>query len=259
MRLFATFFFILLCVSLQFAVPASASEDAKQIMRHVYDRANGNDRHYFITMTLINKNGGTRIRKMESFSKDYGKDRKSIMIFRDPADVSGTMFLSWEYDAINRDDDKWLYMPAMKKVRRISGASRNEYFMGSDYTYDDMGKRHPDKDTYTNLGSETVGGHSCWKIECTPVSDDLYTKRIVWVSKEALLVIKADYFDKDGLIKAFLAKDFRKQDGFWSVYVGEMDNVSRNHKTIMTTEQIEYNTGIQDSIFTAATLQRGRI
>lgn len=251
--------FMALVPVLGLTIPAHGAEDGRTIMTRVHDRADGDDRHSEVTMTLVNKQGRQRVRAMESFSKDYGKDRKSIMIFREPADVKGTMFLSWEYDALGRDDDKWLYMPAMKKDRRISGASRNEYFMGSDFTYDDMDKRHPEKDRQTVLGQEEYKGHRCWKIECIPTGTEMYTKRVVLVSQEALLVLKAEYFDKDGLLKIFEATDFRKQDGFWNIYASVMTNVARDHKTIMETAFMRYNTGLKDSLFTVTALQRGRL
>lgn len=248
-----------LILSLAATMAAQAEENGRAIMTRVYNRADGDDRHSEITMTLVNKQGRQRVRVMESFSKDYGKDRKTIMIFREPADVKGTMFLSWEYDALGRDDDKWLYMPAMKKDRRISGTSRNEYFMGSDFTYDDMDKRQPEKDEQTVLGEEEYKGHRCWKIECIPIGPELYAKRTVLVSQEALLVLKSEYFDKDGLLKVYEATDFRKQDGFWNVYTGVMTNVARDHKTILKTAFMRYNTGLEDSLFTVTTLQRGRL
>lgn len=252
-------FSLVLVLGFGFVLSASGAEDGRAIMARVYDRPDGDDRHSEMIMTLINKQGRQRVRAMESFSKDFGKDRKSIMIFREPADVKGTMFLSWEYDALGRDDDKWLYMPAMKKDRRISGSSRNEYFMGSDFTYDDLDRRHPDKDTYTVLGEEDYKGHSCWKIECIPLKPESYLRRVILVSKEALLVVKGEYFDKDGLLKIFEALDFHKQGGFWNIYECVMNNVSRQHKTIMKTKDIQYNTGIRDSQFAVTTLQRGRL
>lgn len=107
-----------------------------------------------------------------SYSVDVGrakKDRKSIMFFQYPGDVKGTGFLTWDYDDPSRDDDKWLYLPAMKKTRRISGSSaKQDYFMGSDFTYDDMGSRHVDEDTHKLLGEESIGGHKCWQLESVP-------------------------------------------------------------------------------------------
>ncbi len=242
---------------------AEATEQAlsgQQIMTRVDDRPDGDDRKSVQTMTLINKSGRKRIREVESLSKDYGKDKKSIMVFKKPADVSGTAFLTWEYDDPTREDDKWLYMPAMKKVRRISGASKNEYFMGSDFTYDDMGDRNVEEDTHTLLGEENVDGHDCWKIESIPVNpEDMYTRKLLWVCRAADMVIKAEYYDKDGLLKIYKALDFRKQDGFWTLFRSEMDNVSRHHKTVMTVDAVQYDSGISDHLFRVSTIQRGAI
>lgn len=239
---------------------AAAPLDGKKIMTQVYDRPDGNDRTSIITMSLINKNGRKRVREMQSFSKDYGKDRKSVMVFKDPADVRGTAFLSWDYDEVQKEDDKWIYLPAMKKVRRISGASKNELFMGSDYTYDDMGKRSVDKDTHKLIGDDRILGHDCWKIESISKDPgDLYHKRIIWVSKAAFMVVQAEYFDKDGLVKIFKVLDIKKQGGFWTMLRSEMDNVSRHHKTVMETGSVQYDTGVRDDLFTVSTIQRGAI
>jgi hypothetical protein len=229
-------------------------------MTMVYDRADGDDRRSVMTMTLTNRQGRQRIRTVESFSKDYGRDRRNIMIFLEPADVKGTMYLSWDYENPQKEDDRWLYMPALRKDRRISGASRNEYFMGSDFTYDDIGRRHPEKDEQRLLGEETVGGFDCWKIECIPLDpSESYTRRVTWVTKETHLVIKAAYHDKDGLLKTFEALDLQEQDGFWSVYVCAMVNAVTGHRTEMKLDLVRYNTGLEDALFTVSTLQRGRI
>jgi len=255
---------IFFCIALLMAVlPAQAAETTPtglKIMTRVDDRPDGDDRTQMLTMTLINKSRRQRIRKVKSYSKDFGKDKKSVMVFEKPADVRGTAFLSWEYDDPAREDDKWLYMPAMKKVRRISGASKNEYFMGSDFTYDDMGDRNVEEDTHTLLGEEVVDGHDCWKVESIPVDpEDMYTRKVIWVCKAADMAIKAEYYDKDGLLKTFKALDFRQQDGFWTLFKSEMDNVSRKHKTVMEIDSVKYNTGINDNLFRVSTIQRGNI
>lgn len=231
-----------------------------EIMTRVDNRLDGDDRTSRMTMTLINRNGRERVREIKSFSKDFGKDKKSVMVFLRPADVKDTAFLSWEYDDPSRDDDKWLYMPALKKVRRISGASKNEYFMGSDFTYDDMGDRNVEEDTHTLIAEEEIDGHACWKIESIPVDpEDMYTRKVIWVSKEAELTLKAEYYDKDGLLKVFRVLDFGKVGGFWTILKSEMDNVVRNHKTVMEIAETEYDTGISDTLFRVATIQRGAI
>lgn len=250
----------LVTVCLSVAQALAADPDGHEIMRMAYNRADGEDRTSVMTMTLVNKRGRQRVREVESYSKDYGPDRKSVMVFRSPADVRGTAYLSWDYEEIGKDDDKWLYMPALKKVRRISGSSRNEYFMGTDFTYDDMGKRNVDKDTHTLLGTEEVKGHACWKVESVPVDPgDLYTRRVQWVSTTAHMTLKAEYYDKDGLVKIYRAVEFVQQGEFWTLLRSEMDNVSREHKTIMEVTSMRYDTGLEDSMFQVSAIERGRI
>ncbi|MBF0587247.1 outer membrane lipoprotein-sorting protein [Prosthecochloris sp. N3] len=232
----------------------------RQVMEMEDDRPDGDDRTSVLTMTLVNKRGSERVREVSSCSKDYGKDRKSVMVFRSPADVKGTAFLSWEYDDPSREDDKWLYMPAMKKVRRISGSSKNEYFMGSDFTYDDMGDRNVDEDAHALLGEEEIAGHTCWKVESVPLGpDDMYTRKVIWISKEARMALKAEYYDKDGLLKVYRVLDFAKVGGFWTVRRSEMENVVRKHKTLMEFSDMRYNTGLEDVFFKVSSIQRGRV
>lgn len=234
--------------------------DGKAVAAMVHDRPDGNDRTQLCTMTLVNQRGATRTRTLEIRSKDYGKDQKSIMVFRAPADVKNTMFLSWSYDDSDRDDDRWLYMPAMKNVRRISGSGKNEYFMGTDFTYDDLGKRSVGKDTHTLLGEETLNGMDCWKLESVPVDrDDMYTRRISWVDKTSHIAVRTDYYDKDGLQKRLEVKELRQHNGIWTTFHSEMNNISRGHRTVLKIDAIDYDTGLGDELFRVATLQRGRL
>jgi hypothetical protein len=124
----------------------AANLTGRDIMVRVDNRDDGETQKAKMTMTLINKVGDKRIRKVVSYRKDYGKDSKAMMIFASPGDVRGTGYLSWEYDDQNKDDDRWLYLPALRKIRRISGSSNSDYFMGTDFTYDDMGDRNVDED-----------------------------------------------------------------------------------------------------------------
>ena len=113
----------------------TCAQTGREIAQKVKDRPDGDTRRSEMVMTLINKRGAVRERKLISYSIDVGKekkDRKSIMFFQYPGDVKGTGFLTWDYDELNKDDDKWLYLPAIKKTRRISGSSaKQDYFMGT--------------------------------------------------------------------------------------------------------------------------------
>ena len=254
------FFFLVFMLFASCTAAVCAELDGRAVAMLVHDRPDGEDRAQVCTMTLINRRGATRVRKVEMRSKDYGRDQKSIMLFREPADVKDTMFLSWSYDDVTHEDDRWLYMPAMKSVRRISGASKNEYFMGTDFTYDDIGKRSVDKDTHALLGEETWEGYDCWKLESIPVDpDDAYARKVSFVDKISYVAVRVEYYDKDGLIKVLTVKDLRRVGEFWTVFLSEMDNVSRSHKTVLQIDSIDYDTGVKDELFRVATLQRGRL
>lgn len=233
----------------------------RDIMIKVDNRPDGDDRKSVMRMILINKRGRKRERQILSYSKDYGKDKKTMMYFQKPADVKGTGFLSWEYDDPSKDDDRWLYLPALKKVRRISGSSKNDYFMGSDFTYDDMGGRSVDEDTHTLLKEEMVDKRSCWVIRS--VSKDkkyMYSRVHLWIDKESLFPLKSEYYDRDGkLLKILTLEDIRLQNGVWTAFKWKMEHHKRRHQTVLEMESVEYDIGFKDSKFRVSTLERGRI
>lgn len=233
----------------------------RQIMLESDNRPDGDDRKSVMHMTLVNKRGRTRERTILSYSRDYGKDRKTIMYFQKPADVKGTGFLSWEYDDPAKDDDRWLYLPALKKVRRISGSSKNDYFMGSDFTYDDMGDRSVDEDTHKLINEEAISGINCWVVESTPVDKTyMYSKVIRWMRKDALVPAKVEYYDRGGeLLKILTLPEVRQHQDIWTVFKWVMDNIQEKHRTILELEEIDYNTGVKETMFKVSTLERGRI
>jgi hypothetical protein len=233
----------------------------REIMEKVDARPDGDSRKTIMRMTLINRRGRARERTILSYSKDYGKDRKTIMYFQKPADVKGSGFLSWEYDQASKDDDRWLYLPALKKVRRISGSSKNDYFMGSDFTYDDMGDRSVDEDAHILLKEETLEEHDCWVVESVPEDPDyMYSKVVQWIRKDSYVPAKVEYYDRTGsLLKTLTMPDIRQHEGFWTSFKWIMDNTKEKHKTILELEEMKYNIDVTDSLFSVSTLERGRI
>ncbi|NOZ73919.1 MAG: outer membrane lipoprotein-sorting protein, partial [FCB group bacterium] len=105
-----------------------------QVIENVYNRPTGNDMTGDLTMTIVNSRGNQRVRKIRQYVKDFGNVEKKIMFFLSPADVKNTSFMTWSYDD-GSSDDQWIYLPALKKVKRISSDSKGDYFMGSDFTY----------------------------------------------------------------------------------------------------------------------------
>jgi hypothetical protein len=240
----------------------NAQPSGRDIMTLVDDRPDGDSRKSLMKMELVNKRGSKRVRTMQSYSIDVGKDRKTIMFFQEPADVKGTGFLTWDYNEEDRDDDRWLYLPAMKKTRRISGSSaKKEYFMGSDFTYDDMGNRSVDADDHKLIREQVLEGVPCYVIESTPKSDDgLYSKQIGWIRKDNYIALRVEFYDKmGGLMKELEVNELKEIDGIWTATRMTMHNHQRNHKTIIALEQMQYNIPVENSLFTVNSLEKGYI
>ncbi|MFO8233783.1 MAG: outer membrane lipoprotein-sorting protein [Bacteroidales bacterium] len=231
----------------------------KEIIEKVYNRDDGDDQKAELTMTLINSRGNERVRELNQFYKDYGEEEKKTMFFLSPADVRNTSFMNWSYDDPAKEDDQWIYLPALKRVKRISSDSKDDYFMGSDFTYDDLGERHPDEDEHELLRTEKVDGEECYVVESTPKeSGYMYSKTVTWVIKDKWIGLKKEFYDEDGdFLKTLTVKNYDKVQGFWTILHTEMKNDQKDHKTIMQYKDLEINTGISDSYFTERRMSRG--
>lgn len=238
------------------------SLNGRDIALKVKNRPDGETRSSEMTMQLVNKNGSKRERKIQSFSMDIGKDKKTIMFFLYPGDVKGTGFLTWDYDQIGKEDDKWLYLPAMKKTRRISGSSsKKDYFMGSDFTYDDMGSRNVDEDGHRLLKEEVINGHKCWVLESIPKNKgEIYSRKVSWIRQDCLIALNVEYYDKlNKLHRRLEMSNIEKVDGFWVAKRMDMANVQTGHHTILVISNHRYNIRIDNAAFTVAKLEKGSL
>ena len=232
---------------------------AREIIEKVYNRPEGDDQTSSLIMTLINKSGKERVRKIKQFTKDMGDMEKSIMFFQSPADVKNTSFMSWTYDDDSKGDDQWIYLPALKKVKRISSDSKSDYFMGSDFTYDDLGDRKLDDDTHELVGEETIDGVDYYVIVSTPKDEEyMYSKTKTWVRKDNFIGLKKEFYDEDeDLLKILKIKKFEEISGFLVITSSEMENVQKNHRTTMILDNVQINTNIPSSKFSERMMMRG--
>ena len=243
----------------------ATAQTGRDIAQKVKDRPDGDTRQSELSMKLINKRGAVRERRLVSYSIDVGeekRDRKSIMFFEYPGDVKGTGFLTWDYDEPGKDDDKWLYLPAMKKTRRISGSSaRQDYFMGSDFTYDDMGSRSVDEDTHELLGEEIIDGYKCWKLESVPKDQrDIFSRKIALIRQDCLIPVRVEYYDKLGRLHRRLEmSDIARVDVFWVARKMHMSNVQTGHQTILEIKNPKYNIPVEEAKFNVTVLEKGRL
>ncbi|HHS92136.1 MAG TPA: outer membrane lipoprotein-sorting protein, partial [Campylobacterales bacterium] len=141
---------------------------ARAIMEKVDARDDGQTLEQDMLMVLIDKNGNERTRDLKSYAKDFGEDEHRTLFFKSPSDVKNTAFLTYDYDDSAKDDDQWLYLPALKKVKRIPSADKSSSFMGSDFSYFDMTDRDLEDYDFRLLKETKVYGHDAWMIESTP-------------------------------------------------------------------------------------------
>jgi hypothetical protein len=238
-----------------------AEPSAREIMEKADARDTGKTSRMTITMTLRSKAGSKRVREIIAYSKDFGNSERTAMSFLAPKDVAGVGYLTWSYDEKGKDDDKWLYMPAMKKVRRIAGSSNNDDFMGTDFTYEDIGSRDIDKDSFELVGSETVDGADCWAIAAKPLdTGDTAATRLLRVRKDNYVIAGAEFFDREGHLQRTLAvPEIRQIDGIWTATRMEMTNVQDGHSTVLEMKDVQYDITVDDSLFTVSAIEKGKI
>jgi outer membrane lipoprotein-sorting protein len=230
------------------------------IMKEADGRYVGDTAKYTLTMTLVSKRGSPRVRELGYYFKDYGDTSKTVMVFRSPRDVEGTCYLAWSYEG-DRDDDTWIYLPGMKRTHRVSGSGRNDDFMGSDFTYEDMGDRSLSKDDFTLKGEETVDGASCWVVEAKAKDPrDPGAVRLIRVRKDNYVTAGVEYYDRQGkLFKRLRVSGIRQVDGIWTTSKMEMSNVLNEHSTVIEIKDMAFNAPVDDSLFTVAAMEQGRL
>ncbi|MCR5612343.1 outer membrane lipoprotein-sorting protein [Treponema sp.] len=216
------------------------------------------------TLTIHSKKGSDRIREVIMKSKDYGDVKKEVIVFTTPKDVAGTGYLMFDYDDDNKDSDNWLYMPAMKKTRRIasSGSESEGSFMGTDFTYQDMGDRSLSKYDYKLLGEETVDGVACYKVECiSKAHTEKDPRYITYIGKSDYIMRKCEFYDRQNqLHRVLTCTDFTTIAGFTTAQKMKMENVQTGTWSLIETKNIVYNSSdMDDSLFTVAALEKGRI
>ena len=250
---------ITLAISIISPVEGEEQWSGLEIMQKVYTRPTGEDRTGQLTMILINSAGDKRVREIKQFEKDFGDLEKKIMFFLSPADVRNTSFMNWSYDQEAKDDDQWLYLPALRKVKRISSDNKSDYFMGSDFTYDDLGDRHPKEDKHRLLREEKIKGQDCYVVESIPNEKDyMYSRTVTWIIKDKWIGLKKEFYDEDGdHLKTLTVKEHKKINGYWVIVNSQMHNTQKDHTTEMVLENVKINTGVSDNQFTQRMMKRG--
>jgi len=213
-----------------------------------------------LKMVLRNRHGQESIREIRSRTLEVdGDGDKSLSIFDNPRDVKGTAFLSFTH--ATRPDDQWLYLPALKRVKRISSNNKSGPFMGSEFAYEDLTSQEVEKYTYKYLRDEEIDGRPTFVIERYPAyKHSGYTRLVTWLDKEMYQPLKVEFYDrKKSLLKTLTASDYKQYLGkYWRPGKMTMVNHQTNKSTDLIWSNYRFKTGLTDRDFDRNSLKRAR-
>jgi len=243
----------------------SAFADAKgtEIMQKVADFKKPAFTQSQVIMTLTDKSGNEEKRQIIEYGKESDGKTYAVMDFKGPASVKDTRFLQVSGDG---SDDKWIYLPSLKSVRRVNSSEGSKAFMGTDATYDDLSTRKIDEDDHQYVREEkfTVENgksYDCYVIKEVPYDkkSSQYSSRMVWVDKATMYPVHTEMYDKNNkLLKVLEVLDIEKVGGYDIPKVDKLTNVQTGHSTTLTIAKIQIDQQIPDRVFTQNFLSTGK-
>ena len=249
---------ILFIMFLPFEAFALTAEEVMKKSQEVFFYQ-GKDFKARVMMKLISKGGQERIREMTMLRKNFGEsggNQKYFIYFFQPTDVRDMTFMVYKYPS--KDDDRWLFVPAINMVRRIAAQDKHSSFVGSDFTYEDISGRDIEEDAHTIVKEETLGAKDCYLIKSAPKIQDVdYSYKLSWIDKANFLPAKEEYYDrKEELYRIFTADEIKDVTGFPTITKRTMKNLQSGHRTEVSFTKTDYNIGIEDSLFSERFLKQ---
>ncbi|MGR9053556.1 MAG: outer membrane lipoprotein-sorting protein [Gammaproteobacteria bacterium] len=248
------------------ALSADELPGGDEIARRINARDEGEAVSRLLTMEMTDADGKNRIRKTKGFRKYYGAEKRTAIYYLEPRNIKGTAFLTYDYPDAGKDDDQWLYLPALRKVRRISASDRGDYFLGTDFTYEDIKlESRVSLDDYARktLGESEVDGVHCLLLESVPVNAEIaeelgYGRVEQCVDDTIWIVRQAKMWDVQGNpLKTVYFRDIREVQGIWTQHELEVTNHKTGHRTRFVFSDVNYQDSVGDTVFTQNALKRG--
>ena len=235
-------------------ISTSYPQDGMAIAKMVDERKAPQDIVSKTTMLLTNSKGKTRTSTI--LSKSINNSSKQILWFLNPADDKGVAFLKIEH--VDKADEMRMWLPAFKKVRRISSSKKGDSFMGSDLSYEDMTSRALDENNYKRLENDMIDGKECFVLEVVPNAEikSTYSKHITWVEKETLIAIKEESYDLGGSLRKKKKFFFDSISGYDVINEIFVEDIQKNHTTKLTMDDIKVDSGLDESLFQEKNLKR---
>ena len=241
--------------------------NGREIMEKVNARDSGDRSITEMEMILIDKKGNKRVRKLKTFGLEKGKDSLSLMFFLSPADVRNTGFLTFDYDESGKDDDQWLFLPALRKTKRIAAGDKSGSFMGSDLNYSDMTSPDLNLYEYTLMKETEVKGQKVWQIKSVPktkaeAEKSGYSKSVVFIRQDNYVMIRGvRWVHKKKRNKYLDVRKLEKIDGIWvstELHVTTKSGKKTLHKTILKQKNVHFNQDeVNEDLFSIRRLEKG--
>jgi outer membrane lipoprotein-sorting protein len=238
----------------------TSAQDAQSIVRASRDRITADTVSSRSRMVITARDGSTSERVLDQYSKDGPQGQRTLIVFQRPASVANTRFLTMENQG--KEDDRWIFLPALGKVRRIAASEGSGSFMGTDLSYDDISSadRDVELDTHTLLREESLNGRLCSVIESTPKNKSYqYSKMVQWIDKSSLIAQKVALYDRRGtLVKELEILETKDIQGRLSPTVTRMTTIAAGTSTSVMVDILKYDDPIPEGVFTTAYLETGR-
>ena len=237
------------------------AQDASTIVEKSRNRIKADTVSTRSKMILTAKNGTVSERVMDQYSKKDGRENnRAVIVFQDPASVKGTRFLTMENPG--KDNDQWIFLPSLGKVRRIAASEGSGSFMGSDFSYDDISSvdRKTDLDNHKILREEKIREKDCYVIESVPKDASYqYSKMIQWIDKANFVTYKVELYDKKGTqVKLLEVLEMREVQGRLANMVTKMTTLASGTSTSLNVSILKYDDPIPEGVFTTNYLETGR-
>lgn len=233
------------------SVPAQSADELIKKSHLAYYYA-GDDGVSEVTMRIISKRGKERIKQFVMLRLDIeeGGNQMYYTYFRKPSDISRLTFMV--HKSPKGNDQRWIYIPSVDLVKPISADDKNSSFVGSHFSYEDVSGRHWTEDTHKLLADSTIGERAVHVIESTPIKKYKgFAKKVTYIDQENSLPLREEYFDKKGkMIRLFTADKIEVIDGIATITARSMENLKKGGKTLIEFSSIEYNVGLDASLFT---------
>lgn len=252
------FFLLILTGSLSINLIA---QDARLIADKALSAIEFESMEMISRLSIFDQRGNVREREVVVATKKFGKVIKTLIKFNSPADVRGTGMLIFDYE--NEPDDMWVYLPSLRKSRRIVSSEKGKSFMGSEFSNADMSKPNMNDFEYKILGSEEINGKSSWKVEALSKDKNIavengFSKKVSYIDKNSYLTYKVEYYDLDGTFhKIMLIDNYKKQNnGKYFAFKMDIQNLKNSRKSLMVIEKFQLGSKLDENNFTVSNLEK---